>query len=67
MTGKICKLHAGFGFIVGEDKKQYFFHHTALDADETGVRFDTLQEQTEVEFEDTTTEKGLRAEHVRLI
>lgn len=63
MNGKIQKLYTGYGFITGEDKKDYFFHSSALE----GVRFRDLQEGQEVEFEDTETEKGRRAEDVRLM
>jgi cold shock CspA family protein len=66
MKGTIKKLATGYGFIMGEDRKQYFMHHTALDTRETGTVFETLYEGQEVEFEPTTTSKGPRAEQVRL-
>ena len=40
-------LERGFGFIQGEDGKDYFFHCTDL---ETGFTFETLKEGGEVGF-----------------
>lgn len=68
MNGKIKKLKSdkGFGFITGDDKVEYFFHHTAL----VGTRMDTLEEGDPVSFEVDTSrasEKGPRAGVVRVI
>jgi len=62
MTGTIKTLHAakGFGFILGEDKKEYFFHRTAV----KNAEFGGLSEGQEVTFEDAEGAKGPRAEDV---
>jgi CspA family cold shock protein len=62
MTGEILRLHSDkkFGFIKGEDKKDYFFHQSAL----KNCNFDQLQKGQEVTFEDAEGEKGLRAEDI---
>ncbi len=49
----------GFGFIVGEDSRQYFFHRSAL---QTGTSFGDLEEGLTVEFTPAETQKGRRAE-----
>jgi cold shock CspA family protein len=62
MKGTIVRIMGDkdFGFIQGEDNKDYFFHRTALQNIEFTQRLTGLS----VEFEDTQTSKGLRAEHV---
>lgn len=62
MNGKIKRLVAdkGFGFILGDNNKEYFFHSTAV----KNTKFATLQEGDEVSFEDSVGSKGLRAEDV---
>lgn len=63
MKGTIKHLNRAksFGFIIGEDGKNYFFHTSAL----LGLVFDQLREKMPVVFDPATTEKGLRAEGVR--
>lgn len=63
MNGTIKHLNRSkqFGFIIGEDGKNYFFHTSGL----RGLVFDQLMEKMPVSFESTTTEKGLRAEEIR--
>jgi len=63
MYGTIARVYAdkGFGFIKGEDGKDYFFHHSAI---ERPLKFEELAGGDEVEFEDTRSSKGLRAEQV---
>jgi cold shock protein len=52
----------GFGFVTGDDGKEYFFHQTQTDA------FDTLIEgESRVSFEIATTTKGLRAIQVATV
>ncbi len=64
MTGKIKALRAGFGFITpDEGDKDVFFHATGLE----GVTFDGLQEGQAVTFDVTQSEKGPKAEHVKLV
>lgn len=62
MTGTIKTLlkDRNCGFIRGEDKKEYFFHATAL----KNVNYTELAEGDEVTFEETDTAKGPRAEDV---
>lgn len=62
MNGKVKRLVAdkGFGFILGEDNQEYFFHQTAV----KNTQFAALQEGDEVQFEETEGAKGLRAEDV---
>lgn len=64
MNGTIkTKTDKGFGFISreGEDK-DLFFHSNDLD----GVTFDELQVGTEVEFDVVQSDKGPKAENVKL-
>lgn len=62
MTGTVKRIvkDKGFGFILGEDRKEYFFHRTAL----KNKKFEELAEGDEVEFEDSDGSKGPRAEDV---
>ena len=62
MTGKIKRIVAdrGFGFILGSDKKEYFFHSKAL----KNIKFEDLRAEMEVTFEDSEGTKGPRAEDV---
>lgn len=62
MTGTIKKLLTDkyCGFITGKDKKDYFFHSSAL----KNTKYEDLEEGQEVEFEDSESPKGLRAEDV---
>ncbi len=63
-TGTIKKVVAdrGFGFIVAEDEKEYFFHRGGLD---TTLDFDRLQGGERVEFDVEQSPKGPRAANVR--
>jgi CspA family cold shock protein len=63
-TGTIKKVVAdrGFGFINGEDAKEYFFHRGGLDS---SIDFDRLVGGERVEFEIETSPKGPRATRVR--
>ena len=63
-TGTIKKVIAdrGFGFIVAEDGKDYFFHRDALDS---SMDFDRLVGGERVEFEIEQSPKGPRAVKVR--
>lgn len=51
----------GFGFIVHDDGKDVFVHHTAI----TGQGFKTLQEGEQVLFELIQSDKGLKAQNVQ--
>ena len=63
-TGTIKKVVAerGFGFIVAEDAKEYFFHRNSLDP---SLDFDRLAGGERVTFEIEQSPKGPRAEQVR--
>lgn len=52
----------GFGFIVGPDGTELFFHRSAL----PGMGFDQLEEGQAVEFDTEQGEKGPRAANVRV-
>ena len=60
-TGTIKKVVAdrGFGFIVAEDAKEYFFHRGGLD---TSLDFDRLTGGERVTFEIEQSPKGPRAD-----
>jgi cold shock protein len=66
MTGKITHVtpDKGFGFITGEDGRDYYFHRSAL---EPGEPFDHLLQGATVTFDAAHPPKGLRAETVRLV
>lgn len=51
----------GFGFIQGEDGKDYFVHHSAV---QEGA---FLREGDKVTFELTKTDKGMQAKDVKLV
>ena len=63
-TGTIKKVVAdrGFGFILAEDAKEYFFHRGALDS---SIDFDRLIGGERVSFEIEASPKGPRATQVR--
>ncbi len=65
MTGVIVRVivDKNFGFIRGEDGKEYFFHKSEL-VNETS--FSKSLENRSVTFEDGTATKGPRAEQVFL-
>jgi CspA family cold shock protein len=63
-TGTVKKVVAdrGFGFIVAQDEKEYFFHRGALDS---SIDFDRLVGGERVQFEVEASPKGPRATQVR--
>jgi CspA family cold shock protein len=62
-TGTIKTLtNKGFGFILGPDNKEYFFHQSAC----VGVPFDSLREGQAVTFDVGQGPKGPRAENVKV-
>lgn len=63
-TGTVKKLvsERGFGFITGEDGKDYFFHRSALGA---SLDFDRLTGGERVQFEIERDPKGARARDVQ--
>jgi CspA family cold shock protein len=64
-TGTVKKIVAdrGFGFITGDDGKDYFFHRDALAA---AASFERLAGGEKVEFDPQASERGPRAINVRL-
>ena len=63
-TGTVKKLVSdrGFGFITGEDGKEYFFHRSAL---APTLDFDRLVGGEKVQFEIERDPKGARARDVQ--
>ncbi len=63
-VGTIRRIVAdrGFGFIAGEDGKDYFFHRDALAAT---LDFDRLSDGQRVEYDVEISPKGPRAKAVR--
>lgn len=63
-NGTIKKLASdrGFGFIAGDDGKEYFFHRSGMDGD-----FDNLRGGETVTFVIEASPKGPRAGHVRVV
>ncbi len=62
--GKIKKLvrDRGFGFISDTDGREVFFHQSSL----IETKFDTLNEEQEVDFEVEQSPKGPRAINVQI-
>jgi cold shock protein len=62
-TGSIKKVVAdrGFGFIVADDAKEYFFHRDGLDS---SLNFDRLLGGEKVNFEIEASPKGPQASKV---
>ena len=64
-NGTIKRLvsEKGFGFVLGQDGREYFFHQSAC----VGIRFDSLREGQSVTFESGQGPKGPRAENVKAV
>lgn len=52
----------GFGFITGDDTKEYFFHRSGLDA---SLAFERLSTGDRVSFDTEASDRGMRAVRVR--
>jgi CspA family cold shock protein len=63
-TGTVKKLvsERGFGFIAGEDGKDYFFHRSSL---APSLDFDRLAGGEKVQFDIESDPKGARAQNVQ--
>jgi len=61
MNGTIKRLvsEKGFGFVAGQDGREYFFHQSACSS------FESLREGQSVTFDAGQGPKGPRAENVR--
>ena len=62
-TVKMFNKEKGYGFIRGEDGKDYFFHYSVLVMDD----FKTDEKGENVEFDVQESERGLRANNVKKI
>ena len=62
MKGTVKKFdkEKGYGFITGEDQKDYFFHYSQLVMD----GFKTAEVGQKVSFDEAATDKGLRANNI---
>lgn len=58
ITGSIRKLKEGYGFIAGDDGKDYFFHWSAMER--TGKNFRELAIQERVEFSIVEVSDGVQ-------
>lgn len=69
MTGKVTRVFIGkgYGFIAGDDKKDYFFHMSSVDP--AAIAFRHLSEGTAVRFNPNppvSPGKNLQAKEVQL-
>ncbi len=60
-TVKWFNRDKGYGFIQGEDGKDYFVHHSAM------TRGTFVRENDRVSFEPAETDKGIQAQNVTLL
>lgn len=65
ITGAVRKLKEGFGFIAGDDGRDYFFHWTAMER--TTRNFRELIIQDRVSFIVAESDRGPRAIQIRVI
>jgi cold shock protein len=65
MQGKVKMFNSekGFGFITGDDGKDYFFHFSAIQSE--GYR--TAGQGDKVEFDLETSDRGPRAKNVKKV
>ena len=61
---KWFKREKGYGFIVGEDSKEYFVHYSSLPY---GQRDISQDDQVKVDFEVKKTDRGVQAVDVKFI
>ncbi len=62
-TVKWFDAERGYGFIIGEDEKEIFVHYTEIQSE----GFRTLEDGQAVDYEITTTDKGIQACNVKLV
>lgn len=65
LTGKVKWFNSqkGFGFITGDDGKDYFLHYSNIEME----GYKSLNENDKIEFEVEPTDKGEKAIKVRKI
>ena len=65
MQGTVDRVVAdgGFGFVIGPNGEEYFFHRSAL----SGVEFEELAPGVPVEFQATEGEGDAPDEHLRAV
>ena len=60
-TFKWYNTQKGYGFITGEDSKDYFVHHSALPEGQENIRD---SEEITVSFEPKETQRGFQAQDI---
>jgi cold shock protein len=67
MTGEVKRFDAakGWGFVVGEDGKDYFCHFTDILMRGSGFR--TLTQGQKIDFEPVVGDKGLKATNITVL
>ena len=60
-TVKFFNTEKGFGFINGDDGKDYYVHESGVDGGKT------LNEGDRVSFDGSEGDKGLKAENVKIL
>jgi len=60
---KFFNEQKGFGFIVGEDEREYFVHVSKISEE---VDTSELLENTEVEFIESESDRGYQANDIKL-
>jgi len=60
---KMFNKDKGYGFITAEDKKDVFFHYSSIEME----GYKTANQGDKVEFELETSDRGLRANHVKIV
>lgn len=65
LTGKVKWFNSkkGFGFITGDNSKDYFLHYSNIEME----GYKSLNENDKVEFESEETDKGVKAIKVKKI
>lgn len=63
MDGKIkwYKKDKGYGFITGEDAKDYFVHHSALPQGQEDIK---ESDEVKVTFDAKETQRGVQAQNI---
>jgi len=60
-TIKWYNREKGYGFIIGEDSKDYFVHYTALPENQQNIK---EEEKIKVTFEVKETDRGTQAQNI---